>query len=152
MRGRVDVGQRQGHEGRKPLRVLLDEPGVAVVEEPRRLGQATSTDTHEDIGVLLRKVVGMDVDDHRDLLGETRATRQVKQAHRLGWTPEARDLLRADGLHPHASRWRLRTIIPSWRSSCRPSITAWHTIIGERFHSSAGSCVSRRSIAASAIT
>src|SRR5439155_8676600 len=45
---------------------------------PRRLWQASPTDAHEKVGVLLRKVVGMDVDNHRDLPGETHCAPQVK--------------------------------------------------------------------------
>ena len=60
------------------LQARRDARGIVVPHRtcrarPRRLGQAAPADAQEHVVVGLRKVVGVDIDDHRKLPGETHA-------------------------------------------------------------------------------
>src|SRR5262249_59663752 len=77
----------------------------------RCLWQATPTNVHEEVSVRLRKVVGVDIDDHRHLPEKTRATRQVYPRVRtpprrllsyLKSGTRARQAWRENCLHPPA--------------------------------------------------
>src|SRR5205823_3095138 len=56
-------------------RRVVRPPRPACCKRPRCLWQATPADAHEEVVVRLRKVVGMDIDDHRHLPEKTRTAR-----------------------------------------------------------------------------
>ena len=82
----------------EPRRVVL--PHRTGRARPRCLWQAAPADAQEEVGVGLRKIVGMDVDDHWGLPGETRVARQVQQSNRLRCVPTVQNQLGVQGRHP----------------------------------------------------